>query len=127
MAEVQGGSAEGNKGSSRKRWIWAATAIILLSLAAFFVFQRRSKSATEGHTGKGPGAGRSGGPGAGGPVMVDVAPSQTTNIGVYVSALGLVTPMNTVAVRSRVEGQLFKTHYTEGQLVKEGDPLAEID
>jgi multidrug efflux system membrane fusion protein len=59
--------------------------------------------------------------------MVSVTNAQTGDIGVYVSALGVVTPLNTVAVRSRVDGQLIKTLYTEGQFVKAGDPLAEID
>ncbi len=45
----------------------------------------------------------------------------------HVNALGLVTPEYTVNVRSRVDGQLVKVHYTEGQLVKKGAALAEID
>ena len=44
-----------------------------------------------------------------------------------VSALGVVTPVNTVAVRSRVDGQLVQVHYVEGQTVHQGDPLVEID
>ena len=59
--------------------------------------------------------------------MVAVEVAKKGDIGVYVSALGLVTPLNTVAVRSRVDGELMKILYTEGQWVKEGDPLAEID
>jgi multidrug efflux system membrane fusion protein len=46
---------------------------------------------------------------------------------VYVSGIGTVTPVYTVAVSSRVDGQLMKVNYAEGQLVKEGDSLAEID
>ncbi len=49
------------------------------------------------------------------------------DIGVHVNALGLVTPEYTVNIRSRVDGQLVKVHYTEGQLVKKGELLAEID
>lgn len=59
--------------------------------------------------------------------MVGTATAQKGDIGVYVSALGLVTPVNTVAVRSRVDGQLVEVHYKEGQLVHSGDPLVEID
>jgi multidrug efflux system membrane fusion protein len=59
--------------------------------------------------------------------MITAEPARKGDIGVYVNALGLVTPLNTVAVRSRVEGQLVKILYTEGQWVKEGDPIAEID
>lgn len=45
----------------------------------------------------------------------------------YVSALGVVTPVNTVAVKSRVDGQLIKVEYVEGKTVQKGDSLAEID
>lgn len=59
--------------------------------------------------------------------MIGAATAQKGDIGVYVSALGVVTPVGTVAVKSRVDGQLIKVHYREGQPVEAGDPLAEID
>jgi len=59
--------------------------------------------------------------------MISTATAQKGDIGVYVSALGVATPLNTVAVRSRVDGQLVKVYYTEGQMVDQGDPLVEID
>ena len=46
---------------------------------------------------------------------------------VYLDALGSVTAFNTVTVRTRVDGQIVKVAYQEGQMVKEGDLLVEID
>jgi multidrug efflux system membrane fusion protein len=46
---------------------------------------------------------------------------------VYLTGLGNVTAFNTVTVKSRVDGELVKIYFQEGQLVREGDPLAEID
>lgn len=48
-------------------------------------------------------------------------------MGVYVTGLGAVTPISTVTVKSRVDGQLMSVHFKEGDLVHEGDPLIEID
>src|SRR6202040_164781 len=58
---------------------------------------------------------------------VVAAKTRTGNIGVYFTGLGTVTPINTVTVKSRVDGQLLKVQYKEGELVHQGDVLAEID
>ena len=61
------------------------------------------------------------------PVPVVVTPVRTGDLSVYLTALGSVTPLSIVTVKSRVDGQLMKTHFTEGQVVHAGDLLAEID
>ena len=61
------------------------------------------------------------------PVRVTVAPVEKTDFPVYLTSLGTVQAFNTVVVRSRVDGQIDKIAFTEGQLVKQGDLLAEID
>src|SRR6185295_2359100 len=45
----------------------------------------------------------------------------------YLSGLGTVVPMRTVVVRSRVDGELVRVNFTEGQYVKEGELLAQVD
>ena len=62
-----------------------------------------------------------------GVVPVVAARSHRGDIGVYITGLGSVTPIYTVTIRSRVDGQLMKIHYNEGDLVHEGDLLLEID
>ena len=59
--------------------------------------------------------------------MVGTVAARQGDIGTYVNALGVVTPLNTVSVKSRVDGQLVKVNYQEGQMVRAGDPLLEID
>ncbi len=60
-------------------------------------------------------------------VPAAAVPSRSGDMPVYLRGLGTVTAFNTVVVKSRVDGQLMAVHYTEGQFVKAGDLLAEID
>ncbi len=71
-----------------------------------------------------PAGGRGGGLG---PVMVSTATATNGSIGVYVNALGVVTPLQMDSINSRVQGQIVAVKYQEGQNVKVGDPLIEID
>ncbi len=58
---------------------------------------------------------------------VAVAPVRQGNLDIYLFALGTVTPLNSVVVRGRVDGQLMSIAFEEGQMVKAGDLLAQID
>jgi membrane fusion protein, multidrug efflux system len=58
---------------------------------------------------------------------ITVAKSRTGSIDIYVDALGTVTPTYTVTVYSQVTGAVMGVHYQEGQMVKRGDPLIDID
>ena len=60
-------------------------------------------------------------------IPVVAAKAHTGDIDVYDTGLGAVTPLATVTVRSRVDGQLMSVNYTEGELVHKGDLLLEID
>jgi multidrug efflux system membrane fusion protein len=61
------------------------------------------------------------------PIPVVAATSHKGDIGVYYSGLGAVTPLATVTVKSRVDGQLMSVRYREGDTVHQGDLLVEID
>lgn len=63
----------------------------------------------------------------GGPVAVVPATAQKGDIGVYLEAIGTVTPVFTSSVTSQVTGLVMAVHYREGGLVRKGDPLIDID
>jgi multidrug efflux system membrane fusion protein len=74
------------------------------------------------------GGGRGGGRGGGlGPVPVVVANVTRSSIPIVLNGLGNVSAFYTVTIKSRVDGQLMKIDFTEGELVKQGQVLAEID
>ncbi len=74
-----------------------------------------------------PGGSGSGAGGQGGPVPVSVATASYGDIQLRIPALGTVTPLATVTVRTQISGILQKIAFTEGQLVHQGDLLAQID
>src|SRR4029077_16164153 len=78
--------------------------------------------------GQGGGGGRGGGRGAAlGPVPVVVANVTRSSIPVVLNGLGNVSAFYTVTVKSRVDGQLMKIDFHEGDLVKQGQVLCEVD
>ena len=60
-------------------------------------------------------------------VTVSTAVARQGDIGIFLDALGTVTPVYTVTVTSRVQGEIMNVYYREGQMVRKGDPLLEID
>lgn len=61
------------------------------------------------------------------PQPVSASPVKVEDTPIWINAIGTMVPRNLVTVRSRVDGELFKLHFTEGQLVKAGQLLAELD
>ncbi|MFJ4142548.1 MdtA/MuxA family multidrug efflux RND transporter periplasmic adaptor subunit [Pseudomonas sp. NPDC089734] len=106
-------------------WFWPASSPHKGSEAG----KAAAGAAAGGPGGPGPGRGMAR-PGFGGSsvaVPVRVAPVIQADYPIYYKALGTVTATNTINVRSRVAGELIKIHFQEGQMVKAGDLLAEID
>lgn len=84
------------------------------------------KAATPAGSGGG-GSGRGGRGGGGGPAPVVVAKAHAKVVPLTLEAIGAVEPSRTAAVRSQVTGTLLKIHFQEGQDVKQGDLLFQID
>ena len=106
----------------KRGWIWLVV-LAVVGVAAYFLWPKikayQSAPAPAATAGKG----KKGG----GTTMVVAARAKKGNIGVYYSGLGAVTPVYTVTMKSRVDGQLMSVNFKEGQLVKKGELLAEID
>ena len=117
-------AVRGERTGKRHWWIW----LIIFGVVALGWWYVRSRGAqANGRAGAVPGApGRGGAPGSL-VVPVVVATAHKGDLPVYFNGLGTVTAFNTVTVRSRVDGQIVKVNFTEGQYVKEGDSLIEID
>jgi multidrug efflux system membrane fusion protein len=96
-------------------WRGAIALLILAALAAFLRFHYADRGATASAGARTPQV----------PVVAGVA--RTGDIGVYFTGLGTVTPLHTVTVKTRVDGQLMAVYYKEGQRIKKGDPLLDID
>jgi multidrug efflux system membrane fusion protein len=104
----------------RHRWIWV---IILVLFALLFVWVWRQHSVST----SAPAGGGRGGGAAAGAVPVTVATATKGSIGVYLNAIGTVTPMYTDSITAQVTGVITAVHYREGQDVRKGDPLIDID
>lgn len=108
--------------------------LVAVAAAAWWVFLKPAPTAVDSSSAQPRGAGRgpSGGMRGMGPGMmvdtpVQVATAERANVDVVLRALGTVTAYNTVTVRSRVDGELIRIDFKEGQRVKAGQLLAQID
>jgi multidrug efflux system membrane fusion protein len=119
-----------NGKSARRRWlirlVWLLALIAIGAGIYHLVAQRKAEQADTAASG---GGGRRGGGAAGAnrPTPVVSAPVRIGDIDVYLNGLGAAVPLNSVIVKTQVSGQLMKVLFREGQLVKRGELLAEID
>ncbi len=124
--------------STISKWLAGLVGVAVLGGGGYWGYQqwatKNAMPAVDGKTvdgknaGKGAGKGSGKGGGRGGPpAPVATGVARSGNVNVYLNGLGTVTPLRTVIVRSRVEGQLMRVLFKEGQTVKQDDVLAEID
>ena len=111
-AEASGPSSAGTR--NRSRWPWILGVAVIVAVVLYL----RHGSAQQAKNNADPPVR---------PVVVSAAVAKQGDIGVYLDALGTVTPVYTVTVTSRVQGEITQVYYHEGQMVRKGDPLLEID
>jgi membrane fusion protein, multidrug efflux system len=105
-------------GGSRS-WIWLLVVAIIVGGGIFFFVRQGKGQAGQAQAFDPSFANQS--------LPITTTTAAKGDIGVYVNALGTVTPVYTVSVTSRVVGAIMSVNYTEGQIVHKADPLLEID
>ncbi|MEW5562660.1 MdtA/MuxA family multidrug efflux RND transporter periplasmic adaptor subunit [Enterobacter asburiae] len=118
------------KGSNKSRWLSALGVVAIAGVAVYFWHSSgtsESGAAPAASQGQHAGGGRHGGRFGGALAPVQAATATSEAVPRYLTGLGTITAANTVTVHSRVNGQLLALHFQEGQQVKAGDLLAEID
>lgn len=101
---------------SRWKLALAVVLVVVVGILGWRVLQRAPQDAA-----------KDGSSTADAPVPVTVEPAVTQDVPVYLTALGTVQALNTVTVNAQVSGQLKALHFAEGQQIKQGDLIAEID
>src|SRR5512135_3153725 len=102
-----------------RRWLRVAAGVGV-AFAAWLAFRSSGRKGDRS-------AASPGGKGASRTIPVTAVPAAVGNLAVYLNGLGTVTALNTVTVRTRVDGQLVGVAFREGQIVRRGDLLARID
>jgi membrane fusion protein, multidrug efflux system len=103
---------------SRHGWVWLLILVVLV-IGVIFAYRAHNQSQAASAA-----AAANAAPPA---ISVGVVTVQKRDVPFYLVGLGSVTAFNTVTVRTRIDGQLMKVSFKEGQFVREGDLLAEID
>ena len=116
----------GAQGAVKSHW-WIWVLLLVIVAGGYWYYRGRNSQADAAAAGgKGPGGAAMGAPGSF-VVPVVVATATKGDLPVFLNGLGNVTAFNTVTVRPRVDGQIVKINFTEGQNVTAGQALVEID
>ncbi|MEO8870387.1 MAG: efflux RND transporter periplasmic adaptor subunit [Granulicella sp.] len=96
--------------------VWVALLLIFAGAFYYMLNLKEAKPAASGRRGA-----------AGQTVNLTTATAQRGDIGVYIDAIGTVTPVYTSSITAQVSGIITAVHYKEGQIVRKGEPLIDID
>lgn len=109
-------SPDSHEKTGSHTWIWVLALVILVAGGTYYYFLQAKQKTAAAQAQPAPRG-----------VPVAIATARKGDIGVYIIALGTVTPVYTDTIVSRVQGEIVNVYYKEGQLVKKGDPLLDID
>ncbi|WP_110655796.1 efflux RND transporter periplasmic adaptor subunit [Salinicola halimionae] len=113
-------SSPSSSRARRLRWLWLLLPIVVAAALAYYVFGRSDDSETndaaKGQAGGAPPA-----------TAISAVAASLGDLPIELTALGTVRPLSSVAVRPRVEGQLLSVNFEEGETVKKGQSLAQVD
>jgi membrane fusion protein, multidrug efflux system len=107
--------AKPSKHKGVRVFVWLS--ILLAFAAGFWLVLRQHETTTTTRAARG----------GGGPVTLTTATAKKGDIGYYLASIGTVTPVFTSSITSQVNGIVTAVHYREGQIVRKGDPLIDID
>lgn len=114
----------------RRAWLAVLLVVLVTLVLALPLLRRPAMGPRGGPPGMGPGGPPGGPPGMSGPnaaTPIETATVSTEAMDVYIDAIGTVTPEHTASIYSQVSGQLLTVNYTEGQMVRQGQSLVEVD
>jgi membrane fusion protein, multidrug efflux system len=110
-----GAPGEASVPARRRHWILIGLAVVLIVILSLVIFRKPKNDVTPLDADRPQ------------PVTIRTATARLGSMGMHVEALGTVTPVATVNLYSQVNGTVEAVHYTEGQMVRRGDPLVDID
>jgi multidrug efflux system membrane fusion protein len=104
------------KGASKSKRMWAILLVAVLVLGVSLAVRAGKHKQDPANSGE-----------PNNSVIIHASTAYRGDMGVYINALGTVTPISTINVFSQVSGQVLAVHYHEGQIVHSGEPLIDID
>lgn len=114
-------SSPSSRSRRPSRWLWILLVVVIVAAGAYYWFGRDGEA--DAPTGDAEQAGTRGAP----TTAISAVAASQGDLPIELTALGTVRPLQSVAVRPRVEGELLSVDFEEGETVQQGQPLAQVD